>query len=112
MRVRDSNLRIDSFSDAAARLGGRDGMTLCNNTSLQRLSPTEIAVRLHGTYIVKYQDHGTVVLNTGGWATVTTKSRMNAVLPHSIRVYQRDHSWYVRKDGEDIPFCDGITLSL
>jgi len=57
-------------------------------------------VRLHSTDIVDVDTKdNTITLNTGGWNTVTTKERMNAVLRavnSPYHVYQRDFQWYVQ----------------
>ena len=57
-------------------------------------------VRLYSTDIVDVDTRdNTITLNTGGWNTVTTKERMNAVLSafnSPYRVYQRDFQWYVQ----------------
>ena len=51
---------------------------------------------------IHYKDR--IVLNSGGYKTVTTKARMNEYTP--FNVIQKQKVWYV--DG--IPFEDGITL--
>ena len=57
-------------------------------------------VRYHNTDVVKFnQDE--IVLNTGGWRTVTTKARMNQASNQyglGFRVYQRDWEWFVDYD--------------
>ena len=44
-----------------------------------------------------------------GWQTVTTKSRLNAILDtffHNVRIVQRQFEWYI--DGDS--FFDGYTI--
>ena len=76
---------------------------LGNNTYLVIRDDDGYGIRLHDTEVViHYKDR--IVLDSGGWKTVTTKSRMNEYTPFYI--YQKQKVWYV--DGT--PFEDGITL--
>jgi hypothetical protein len=52
---------------------------LGNNTWLVR-QDERIAVKLHQTYILTYTPDNRIILNSGGWETVTTKDRMNKML--------------------------------
>ena len=66
-----------------------------------------VSVRLHNTDIVKLfieelpnkrYECRSVHLDTGGYNTVTTKARMNAVLSAldtGVGIYQKDWQWYV-----------------
>ena len=52
---------------------------------------------LHGNCIAKRQD-GQLWLSTAGWATATTKERLNGVLSFAgthLRVYQKQRVWYI-----------------
>ena len=73
-------------------------------------------VRLHSTDIVDVDTRdNTITLNTGGWNTVTTKERMNAVLRafnSPYHVYQRDFQWYVASYAQEFPFNGTFTLPL
>jgi hypothetical protein len=66
-------------------------------------------VRLHSTDIVDVDTtDNTITLNTGGWNTVTTKERMNAVLSafnSPYRVHQRDFQWYVQLQYYHCQYC-------
>ena len=77
---------------------------LGNNTYLVVRGDGGYGIRLHDTEVViHYEDR--IVLDSGGYKTVTTKSRMNDYSPHMI--YQKNHVWYVN---DEIPFEDDITL--
>ena len=70
---------------------------------------------LHRTAIAVY-DHNTqaLKLNTGGYTTVTTKSRLNAILDELItgaRVFQHKFNWYVKYNFATHNFFDGMILS-
>ena len=72
-------------------------------------------VVLHRTAIAVY-DHNTnaIKLNTGGWQSVTTKSRLNAILSElkcGFRVFQKDFDWYLSTNHQTVDFWDGMILS-
>ena len=76
---------------------------LGNNTYLVIRDDDGYGIRLHDTEVViHYKDR--IVLNSGGYKTVTTKARMNEYTP--FNVIQKQKVWYVN----GIPFEDGITL--
>ena len=69
---------------------------------------------LHGHQIATY-DYNTkaVLLSSCGYETVTTKSRLNAIL-HEVKygasVYQRNFNWFVSFKQLTTDFFDGIVL--
>ena len=72
-------------------------------------------VVLHRTAIAVY-DHNTnaLKLNTGGWHSNTTKSRLNAILQELIAgasVFQRQFNWYLNYNNVTHDFNDGMILS-
>ena len=84
---------------------------LANNTYLTVREDGGFGIKLHNTEVViHYPDR--VVLDSGGWLTVTTKSRMNEFI--DLRIYQDNYDWFV--DGivsnTSIPFTDGMTIQL
>jgi hypothetical protein len=68
------------------------------------------SIVLHRTPIVTYHPDGRITLRSGGFQTVTTKARMNEVLPGDIRVYQERHDWFVNTPYGTIPFYDGMVI--
>ena len=60
----------------------------------------EMRVFLHGNNIASYKD-GTLYINHCGWKTVTTKSRLNAliqfVLGGTCHLGQRNFEWFLFK---------------
>ena len=69
---------------------------------------------LHSTAIAVF-DHNTkaVKLNTGGWHSNTTKSRLNAILSevkYGCSVFQKQWNWYVSFRGQTQDFVDGMIL--
>src|SRR6266550_4620766 len=63
----------------------RESRKLANNTYARRRSG-QIAIELHATDILTFHSDGRIDVNTGGWDTVTTRSRMNDYLPGPWRV--------------------------
>jgi len=66
----------------------------------------------HSTAVVKWSPE-LVILNSGGWRTVTTKLRMNQASNQyglGYSVYQKNFEWFVDFNGHTIPFEDGMIL--
>lgn len=55
---------------------------LSHNTYVTEHDNGSIGVKLHNTEIVRVWPNGKVQLDTGGWFTVTTKQRINAIGEH------------------------------
>lgn len=67
-------------------------------------------VRYRKTHIVRF-DNQEIVLNTGGWKTVTTKRRMNQTSNQfnlGYQVYQKRFNWFVDFKGETFPFNGNV----
>jgi len=88
---------MNTYKSFDTQLGKRDSRKIGNNTYLKRRADTEIAIMLHATDVVTYKQSGEVVLNSGGWHTVTTKDRISEYIPNSYQVGQEKGIWYVRK---------------
>ena len=74
----------------------------------------EIHVKYNATSVVVFLANGDIRLNSGGWRTVTTKTRINAALHDTgWRVWQDGGVWYVGKVSENIKytFTDGMEVS-
>jgi len=86
-----------------------------SNTFVEYNSNTDCStIVLHRTAIAVY-DHNTqaLKLNSGGYTTVTTKSRLNAILDELItgaRVFQHKFNWYVKYNFATHNFTDGMIL--
>ena len=70
-------------------------------------------VRLHGNKIAEIGDDFMTIFD-GGWQSVTTKSRLNAIFSDFCNpgegVFQKAWQWFVTVNGETIPFESGMTL--
>ena len=79
-----------------------------NNTYAEILHDNSVGIMLHSTYVVKIHPDNTYTLQTGGWQTVTTKDRINQYSP--VRVYQRNYEWFVKLNGKEYPFMEGMVV--
>lgn len=95
---------------------------VANNTYAQRRDESSIAIKLHATDVVTHHRDGRIVLNTGGWHTVTTKQRMNDFTPRYVQVFSDKGRWMVahlRKPGLEYgpsydtptPYADDMVLT-
>ena len=72
------------------------------------------SVCLHGHQIATY-DHNlkALKLSSCGYETVTTKSRLNAILEevkYGCKVFQKNFDWFVSYNGTTQRFWDGMIL--
>lgn len=66
----------------------------------------------HNTTVVRF-NNTLIELNSGGWQTATTKTRMNQASNQfdlGYQVYQKDFTWFVDFKGKAHTFSDGILL--
>ena len=86
-----------------------------SNTTVSYNDSTNCSsVFLHGHQIATV-DHDTnaVKVSSCGWQTVTTKSRLNAILSevkYGCSVFQKQWNWYVSFRGQTQDFIDGMIL--
>jgi len=69
-------------------------------------------VLYHQTQVVKFNEKQ-IRLNSNGWATVTTKLRMNQASNQfnlGYRVFQKDFEWFVDYQGKTMDYYDGMVL--
>ena len=90
-------------------------------TTVQRGQDGTLRVVYHSTEVVFVSKSGRVTLDSGGWRTQTTKTRMNqASHQYGLRfsVYSKDHTWlvdYWRESWErrkTIPFRDRMRVPV
>lgn len=105
-----------TYSEAQSFLGTRTSKVIQGKkaTKVIRLSKDEIALVYHKTNVVTWNKNGDVTLDSGGYDTSTTKSRMNA--GSHFYIYQSRHKWFVSAlvEGygfpQDLVFKDGMTF--
>lgn len=71
-----------------------------------------VIVTYHKTDVVKFNEN-MIILDSGGWRTQTTRSRMNRMsndFDLGYSVYQKNKKWFVKYKGIALNFYDGITL--
>lgn len=69
----------------------------------------------HHTAVVIVNPDRSICLDSGGWRTSTTRTAMNQASNQDglgFRVLQRDHEWFVTWQGRELPFVDGMVLSV
>ena len=83
-----------------------------DNTSVVNIDGVS-EVRLHGNLIARVGDTF-LELFDGGWQTVTTKSRLNAILRvHGTgeRISQKNWNWFVSTSDGNVEFVSGMILA-
>ena len=85
-----------------------------NTTVTYNNSTNCSSVYLHGHQIATL-DHNTnaLKLNSCGYETVTTKSRLNAILEevkYGCKVFQKKFEWFVSYNNQTQSFFDGMIL--
>ena len=85
-----------------------------NTTVVYNDSSNCSSVYLHGHQIATL-DHNTnaLKLDSCGYETVTTKSRLNAILEevkYGCKVFQKNWNWFVSYQGTTTDFTDGMIL--
>lgn len=79
-------------------------------TKIVTYSENLIALRYHDTFVVRLFSSGDFILDSGGWLTLTTKSRINSL--GVCQVYQKNFKWYVTFNEKDYPFSNGMLLQF
>ena len=85
------------------------GRKLSHNTYVEEDSDGSIGVRFHATRILTFHPEGTFTVNTGGYRTVTTKQRLNALLPCGYRIHSERYAWKITTPEGVFDFEDGDT---
>lgn len=88
-----------------------------HKTAILREDDGSIAVVYHSTTVVAVDPDGRITLDSGGWQTPTTKTRINQAANQwrlRFSVFQEAHKWYVNLNdtGEVLDFTDGMVLPL
>ena len=78
---------------------------------------TDVDVYLHGNHIASLDTAtNALTIKDGGWQSVTTKSRLNAILNEfvpSMGIFQKNWQWFVSDEfGMAEPFISGMTVKL
>jgi hypothetical protein len=82
------------------------------NTTVSSEDKGVMVVTFHNTQIVKFTGRE-IILNSGGWKTSTTKTRMNQASNQfhlGYSVSQKNREWFVEFKGKRLEFKDNMTL--
>ena len=78
--------------------GIKSSRLVANNTRLTEYLDGHKVLMLHQTDIITWRADGVIVLNNGGWDTVTTRDRFSRFLPDGWRIYRWRGVSYFTKD--------------
>ena len=86
-----------------------------SNTRVEYNNSTNCSsIYLHGQQIATVSHNTNALkLSSCGWQTVTTKSRLNAILDeinYGCRVFQKQFDWYLSTNNQTVDFWDGMLL--
>lgn len=82
-----------------------------NNTKITE-NDGMTCIRLHKTEVVRFNGE-VIILDSGGWRTVTTKTRMNQTSNEyglGYSVFADKGIWYVKHNGNTTLYHDGMRL--
>ena len=83
------------------------------STTIHTNDQGQTQIIYHSTPVVTF-NHKVIILNHGGWMTLTTKTRMNQTSKQfnlGFTVFQKDWNWFVDYAEKTIPF-EARTLEL
>ena len=120
--------RINSYEDAQVILEtarnkdrgkpiANNTRVVCNGTIPFKDGDRDIlAIRLHSTDVVTYYPNGKIMIDSGGWRTVTTKDRINQFSP--FHIWSDKQVWYasipvgyLQTEEFDCRVCGGESFS-
>jgi hypothetical protein len=96
-----------SVADLRSFVGNRWSRKLAHNTFVEQLPHADLAIRFHATRILRFHMDGSFTVNSGGYQTVTTKQRLNALLPAGYRIFAQRYVWKIDTPEGTFEFCDG-----
>jgi hypothetical protein len=102
-------MTIIDYTTAASYLGRKADRPLPGRTSrIVRRDDNTIAIRYQQTDVVTYRADGTIILNSGGWKTVTTKARINEYT--RVRLYADKGQWFIAAAPASL-YYDGMAIN-
>jgi hypothetical protein len=103
-----------SYREAKAFLGNRNSRNIKGKRSTcVEYSGENIEIVYHRTAVVTFRPNEDMILNDGGWRSVTTKARINDALKGYAYLYQKNFTWYLSEcDGARVrPFVNGTIIN-
>lgn len=106
-------IATNDYAELNDFLGSKNEKKIGHNTVARR-NGEDIEIVLHWTAIVVVKPGNSVVLNSGGYRSATTKERINQFLPSGVSLFQKAGAWYLRfhATGEVVDFHDGIRVDF
>ena len=100
-----------NYTEANSFLGIKNKRIIKNKRSTyMRRNDDNIELIYHNTAVATYYPDNTVSLNSGGYHTLTTRTRMNNALGNRGYIFQKNFKWFFKTDDLQIPFKDGIRI--
>ena len=81
-----------TFADADRMLGKRAQKRLLNNTYAVRGGDGRVNIIHHNSIIGAFDPDGSVMLTNAGYGSVSTRERLNAMVPAGVGFVQRDYA--------------------
>ena len=109
--------KAENYNDAVLYLGKKTDRPYGAGRATRVVkTDSGVGIKYHRTVVVEYTEAG-IVLNTGGWSTVTTKERMNTALSNldcgmHISVFQDHGVWYVNANRRNPKYVDPFVEDL
>lgn len=86
------------------------GKLIARNTRIQLIDGV-IVIKYYNTKIIHCYSNGTMVFNIAGWATRSTRSRLNKFSPLEIYFFSRKTKSLVNVNGYWFEFADGMSIT-
>ncbi len=109
---------ITSFKELDEWVGEKQQRTVGYHTVARRCPASfPIIIRQWNTDIYTLFPDNIATLRVDGWYTVTTKQRLNDLLPMNMGIYSEKGRWFVQRrsqqnTGFSEPFADGIHINV
>lgn len=102
---------FDDYQGWLAFLNGREEKRVCHETVATHYPGLGIiCIYYHSTLVVSISRDEYKIYNNG-WATHTTKRRINQFTPPPFKIFQKDWIWFMKDSRGDIKlFEDGTTI--
>jgi hypothetical protein len=100
----------DKRDAATLKHGLPHARVLVKGNTVEYIDGNDRVIRLWDTDILRFRPDGSIVFDSGGFLTNTTKERLVA-FQNKVAIWQERKVWYVcaRYDGPVYRFTDGMT---
>ena len=112
-----SDMRTRPNAKLLEKKGYHQGdLCYCENTTRRGSYRDEVYYYDGKTYYYYHQNlimikEGNIrVMSNCGWATPTTKKRLNEYLPYEYYIYQENFEWFIKTPEKTIPFYNDMVM--